>query len=443
MKRREFLIGAGVLALTAAGVPLLFRRSMALADSTPIDGLIPFNDRDTLENNRAIIRHNDFRFEVDHTWCYDQYGYAATPSDVIPVDDDPPPIVIPPSPVPPAPDLPAKFDLRNINGRSYIGPVRDQGCTGLCPKFATSAAAEASYNLRNNLYDENSILVSPMYMAHTAKSGATENLHTLYMMTRSGIPWQEPTGLEGSCREEDFPFVSFDDHFGVGASPPEVQIEASKNAPRITLRRCAWNYPYNSWETTNRIKRAIYRNGAVTAGIDMNSALRAYKSGVYEDTCIYPNVLPYFRTISGHAISLIGWDDNPPEGGNGGCWILRNSWGPSWGEGGYMRIRYFSALVNTSTAFLEAESPDDGTLKICGEVEVNGKGAEEATVILSGDDSFMVVAMDGDYGFATLKPGRYRVTPYQPGVVFTPLYQDVDLTNSISATKIDFSGVTV
>lgn len=441
MKRRDFLIGAGALALTAAGGPLLFSRGRAFADSATTDNLIPFNDRDTLENIRAIIKHNDFRFEVDHCFAYDQYGYARTAADVNPKNITP--IIIPPVPVPPVPELPAKFDLRNIDGRSYIGPVRDQGCTGLCPKFATSAAAEAAYNRRNNLCDDSCVMVSPMYMKYVANAGGTEDLDTLYKMTRSGRPWLEPDLLEGSCREEDFPFVSFDDHMGSASSPPPLQIEAARNAPRITMRRCALIYPYNYWESTNRIKQAIYRNGAVTSAVLLSSALRAYKSGVYEDTWIYPDQLPYYTSTNNHEISLIGWDDNPPEGGNGGCWILRNSWGPSWGEGGYMRVRYFSAHVNCAAAFLEAESPDDGTLKIYGTVKVDKEGAGQTTVTLSGDDSFAVIVMSGDYGFATLKPGKYRVTPSQPGLVFTPLYQDVDLTSGISATEINFNGVTV
>ena len=81
MRRRDFLIGAGALAVTAAGGPLLFRGNKALAGSSPLDGQIPFNDKDTLENIRAIIKYNDFRFEVDHCFAYDQFGYARTAAD--------------------------------------------------------------------------------------------------------------------------------------------------------------------------------------------------------------------------------------------------------------------------------------------------------------------------------------------------------------------------
>ena len=37
------------------------------------------------------------------------------------------------------------------------------------------------------------------------------------------------------------------------------------------------------------------------------------------------------------AVMHVGWDDSQ---GPGGVWILRESWGSFWGEGGYMRIAY-------------------------------------------------------------------------------------------------------
>ena len=114
MRRRDFLMGAGALALTAAGGPLLCRRGRAFADGSPLDGLLPFNDYDTLENIRATIKHNGFRFQVGHNWAYDEYGYAATQADVRPCDVTR--IVIPPAPAPPDPELPAMFEI----GRAHV-----------------------------------------------------------------------------------------------------------------------------------------------------------------------------------------------------------------------------------------------------------------------------------------------------------------------------------
>ncbi|HOG93672.1 MAG TPA: C1 family peptidase, partial [Opitutaceae bacterium] len=42
--------------------------------------------------------------------------------------------------------LPATFDLRDIDGHSYIGPVHHQGSVGTCYAFGALASAESAYN---------------------------------------------------------------------------------------------------------------------------------------------------------------------------------------------------------------------------------------------------------------------------------------------------------
>ena len=55
-----------------------------------------------------------------------------------------------------------------------------------------------------------------------------------------------------------------------------------------------------------------------------------YKSGVYQAT-------QGARPLGGHAIEIVGWgteEDTP-------YWIVKNSWGESWGESGYIRLERF------------------------------------------------------------------------------------------------------
>jgi hypothetical protein len=70
----------------------------------------------------------------------------------------------------------------------------------------------------------------------------------------------------------------------------------------------------------------------------VNSAFQSYTGGVFSPSgfCFSIN----------HGIVLVGWNDAD------GAWILRNSWGPNWGENGYMRIAYGKAYVGYAAAYV-------------------------------------------------------------------------------------------
>jgi hypothetical protein len=253
------------------------------------------------------------------------------------------------------------------------------------------------------------------------------------MLLQAGGP-EGKNNFEGACREEDFPFTVNYDNVARPTPPPDFLIIKSTKVPRITYKRWASVFPNDYRDTTEQIKRAILTYGAVATTMAVNSAVRAYKSGVYEDTLTQPDTTPYCYSNAGHAIALIGWDDYPPEGG-GGCWILRNSWGTGWGENGYMRIRYFSAHVNCFAAFIEAGAPS-GSYQIGG--TVRGAATTGVTLSMAGADKFVVITdNNGNYSLLGLADGEYTVTPSKPGFKFEPAFRKVTV-NGASVAGQDF-----
>ncbi|PHT82762.1 hypothetical protein T459_11205 [Capsicum annuum] len=64
----------------------------------------------------------------------------------------------------------------------------------------------------------------------------------------------------------------------------------------------------------------------VSVGIAINEDFKSYQSGVYDGNC---------GDQLNHAVTIIGYGTNE-DGAK--YWLVKNSWGTSWGENGYMKI---------------------------------------------------------------------------------------------------------
>jgi C1A family cysteine protease len=257
-------------------------------------------------------------------------------------------------------ELDPAFDWRDVGGKSYIGAIRNQGSLGSCYAFGACATAEGVYNYATGNYDENCADFSESYIAWCLGSltnykthfyggdGADYDYYELRALTENGLY----PAYDGICTEAECPYS-------------ETEINASTYLGNVTtIQFDSWNrvYPADYANTTEQIKTAISTYGVVDAAVYVGSAFEAYSSGIYEDSNTTTTADPYYNATTNHAISLVGWDDAPAEGGDG-CWILRNSWGASWGESGYMRISYKSAAVNCAVAYLiYTSTPTTATL---------------------------------------------------------------------------------
>jgi hypothetical protein len=146
----------------------------------------------------------------------------------------------------------------------------------------------------------------------------------------------------GPVSETDDPYnVSFD------TSPSGIQ-------PRKHVQEVLF-VPGRASATDNEgIKTAVMTYGAVYTGM--------YYTSVSYNTI---NHSYYYNGSSGsnHGVTIVGWDDNynlnnfnTPAPGNG-AFIVKNSWGTSWGDAGYFYVSYYdSRMGSQNTVFVNAES---------------------------------------------------------------------------------------
>jgi C1A family cysteine protease/chitodextrinase len=241
--------------------------------------------------------------------------------------------------------LPSEFDWRNYNGHTYIGDPRDQGGCGSCYAFGASAAAEGAYNFATGSYDSNTADFSEGWIAFCLSELPAYSSH-FSGCNGADYDYQELQALVdvGHIDESYFPYVD-----ATNQSCPST----TDNAPKIK---------FDGWyrvacADVDAIKTAIMTYGVVDAAVYVTTAFQNYSGGVFTDSYTTCNTNPCYNATTNHAISLVGWG---VDASDGEYWILRNSWGSSWGESGYMKLSVHASHIDCSVCYMVYA--DDGSV---------------------------------------------------------------------------------
>jgi len=214
-------------------------------------------------------------------------------------------------------ELPERFDRRD---QGKLPPVRDQGPCGSCWAFAAVGVFESAIMIKDGVTDidlSEQYLVSCNQWNWGCNGGGTA--HDYHM-------WLAPSGEEpGAVLERDFPYVAADVPCALPLPHP------------YKLESWSWVYTYGP-SSVQVMKETIYTKGPVKSSMCIGIPFMVYESGVISDpTCGGTN----------HAVVVVGWDDAK------GAWIIRNSWGTAWGEGGYAYIQYGDSGIGTNVSYVE------------------------------------------------------------------------------------------
>ena len=218
--------------------------------------------------------------------------------------------------------LPTSFDWR---AQGLVTTIRDQGSCGSCWAFATVGVMEAAIKIQGggdvNLSEQ--YLVSCNNSNYSCSGGWWAHA---YHINRYISPQTEA----GAVLESAFPYTASNSSCSQAFSHPYKLTNWVSVAGDYSIA------------SVDQIKNAIYNYGPVASAICVGSSFNAYRGGVFstDET----------STCNGginHAIVLTGWDDATQ------TWVLRNSWGSSWGEnGGYMRIKWGTSMVGYAANYV-------------------------------------------------------------------------------------------
>lgn len=223
---------------------------------------------------------------------------------------------------------PAAWDWRSAAGQNYVTPVKDQGNCGSCVAFGTCATIEANIRIKAKK-PTMAVDLSEAFLLFCG--GGSCNGWGL----TAGLDYAKATGVTD---EACFPYQDHNMPCGNRCSDWASRLKKILS--------------YAGRATMDARKAALSTIGPCVAGMAVYNDFFNYKSGIY--------VKASAASLAGyHCICVVGYDDNQQ------CWIVKNSWGTGWGDGGFVKIRYNQAdlLIDTSWQFYSVDpdvQPDKG-----------------------------------------------------------------------------------
>ena len=232
--------------------------------------------------------------------------------------------------------IPTHFDSREWG---WVSHVKDQGYSGACWIFSTVSALETailkSTGIEHNLSVEKiHKLISQYskYGSHSITEGGFTDVAGHFLLS-----WY------GALPAENDEF----DLYGRIANPV-ISSDA------VHVQDIVWIEPRKNSTDNDGLKKAIMKYGAVTSGINLLPGTQYYNEAT---SAVYYNV----SKGAGHAICIVGWDDNYPAANfnitppGDGAWIVKDSYGESARDHGYVYVSYYDTAIgydNDNIAFV-------------------------------------------------------------------------------------------
>ena len=229
-------------------------------------------------------------------------------------------------------NIPAYY---NLVDEGFVSLVKNQGNGGNCWAFAMVASLESSMLKASNslnisgdnllslidLSEENMKNIAAYYSPYgwTMKTndGGKDDLANGYLVSWLGPVYDEDDLYTGKSI----------------LSPVLSSIMHVQNI--VFIKR-------DSFTDNDMIKRAIMEYGAVYTSVRIRDENDVDLYNIDSQIGCYLYYNGTNKTCN-HAVTIVGWDDNIniPDAPGKGAWIVKNSWGTSWGNNGYFYVSYY------------------------------------------------------------------------------------------------------
>jgi hypothetical protein len=227
-------------------------------------------------------------------------------------------------------DIPA-FDWRQQG--ITLPPIRNQGPCGSCWAVCTTDIVEIAIirQLGETVDLSEQWLVSCTQGGDGCGGGYIGQAMDSMKCSPPGYP--DPCGDTGAVLEADFPYTATD----------TVSCDCPYYHPYCVE---SWSYVSQPWHnpTNTQIKQAIYDYGPVACHMDMYEDFNAYESGIYTHV--------WGSSRGTKAMVLIGWGKE----GSQDYWIVKNTWGPNWGENGYCKVAFDTCNIGAYALYVSSVS---------------------------------------------------------------------------------------
>jgi len=199
-------------------------------------------------------------------------------------------------------DTPTSYDWRT---KGAVTPVKNQGQCGSCWAFATIGNIEgAGFVTTGKLVSlsEQELVECDRASGgdEGCKGGLPSNAYKYMIANKLGLEL-----------ENDYPYTG-QDKKTCGAAPTKEKVFIGGWSPIA--------------KDEDQIAAALVKYGPLAIGIDA-LPMQLYFGGIMDLGILCPPSLD-------HGVTIVGFDDT----GAKPYWVIKNSWGASWGEKGYLRI---------------------------------------------------------------------------------------------------------